>query len=126
VKFTLPRSKIGTFGVPYRQVNGKLENGIAALFSSQARQVQIRHGSRERTVNIIDVTPTSRQAGVSQPKPYCSPRAMTAAIQYGYLTPNKEVKNRPYANCALTRRIFHLAFAEVQLNAVFASCHTCC
>jgi hypothetical protein len=32
VKFTLPRSKIGTFGVPYRQVNGKLENGVAALF----------------------------------------------------------------------------------------------
>jgi hypothetical protein len=32
VKFTLPRSKIGTFSVPCRQGNGKFETDVAALF----------------------------------------------------------------------------------------------
>jgi hypothetical protein len=71
--------------------NGKLETGIAAPFSSQANSVQIRHASRERAVNIIDVMPTLRSAGLSQPKPYCSHRVMTAALQRSYCTPNKEV-----------------------------------
>jgi hypothetical protein len=69
VKFTLPGPKIVEHGLPYSQENDKLEHGVAALFSSQARKVQIRHGSSKCTVNIIYATATSRQAGVSQPKP---------------------------------------------------------
>jgi hypothetical protein len=107
VKVTLPRPKIVTHGLPYRQENGKLETGVAALFSSQARQVQIRHGSSKRTVNIIDATATSRPAGVSQPRPYIA-RLARRLLLYSAVTSRqtRKLKIEPYANCALPQCIF--------------------